>query len=307
MKASVAAAAWSCAVAVGLLSIFSRGAEAAGASVSECAGPVVNVTAATLAAALGGTGCKTVVLASGTYGKLNISNRSSGVLTVRCAVAGTCSVATESVISKVNGLIVDGIQITGGAMGLRITGGSKNVLVQNSTFVEQTAAGVTVGIGTQNDNVQIYNNEFRNSKMGCQQNNKSNCSGRLPDGTPVAEMDYGVRVYDTKYVEIKDNRFGTVFNHAISLKYSVVSALIQGNSFNSCGRTCVELGQESPASGEATVTGNTFQGSRLLDVYFKNIKKAVVTGNTFIGGKTIFKTGSGPSGRSLVTAPNTIR
>ena len=60
-------------------------------------------------------------------------------------------------------------------------------------------------------------------------------------------MDYGIRVYDTKTVEIKRNRFGTLFNHAISLKYAVASALIADNAFNACGRTCVELGQDSPS------------------------------------------------------------
>ena len=35
------------------------------------------------------------------------------------------------------------------------------------------------------------------------------------------------------------------------------------NTFNSCGRTCIELGQDSPACGEALVDSNTFKGSRL--------------------------------------------
>ena len=306
MRGSFATAALSCAIFAGLASILSCKAEAAGGAVTEC-GSVVSVGPSTLAGATGGSGCKTLLLAAGTYKKLSISNRTNGVLTLRCATVGKCIVGTESVIANVNGLIIDGIQIKGGNMGLRIRGGSKNVLVRRSTFIEQTAAGITVGIGTVNDNIQIRDNEFRNAKLGCDPNNKSNCSGRLSDGSPVAEMDYGIRVYDTKNVEITGNRFGAMFNHAISLKYAVSRALISGNSFNSCGRTCIELGQDSPSCSEATVTGNTFQGARLLDVYFKNIKKAVVTGNTFIAGKTIFKTGSGPSGRSLVTAPNTIR
>ncbi|MFL5279609.1 MAG: hypothetical protein ACJ8AW_01065, partial [Rhodopila sp.] len=269
MRASVATAVLSCAIYAGLSSILSCKAEAADGSINEC-GPVVNVGPSTLTAATGGSGCKTLVLASGTYAKLSISNRTSGVLTLRCAVQGKCVVGTGSVISNVNGLIIDGIQISGGSMGLRIKGGSRNVLVRNSTFVEQTAAGVTVGIGTQNDNIQIQNNEFRNAKLGCQYTNTGNCSGRMPDGSPIAEMDYAVRVYDTDTVEITGNRFGTTFNHAISLKYSVVSALIADNTFASCGRTCVELGQDSPSSDTAVVSGNTFQGARYVDVYVKN-------------------------------------
>ena len=67
-----------------------------------------------------------------------------------------------------------------------------------------------------NDNIQIRDNEFRNAKRGCDPNNSSNCSGYLSDGSPVAEMDYGIRVYDTKTVEISGNRFGTLFDDAIS-------------------------------------------------------------------------------------------
>jgi hypothetical protein len=306
MKTSVATAFTSCAIYAGFSWILSCQAEAASDPVGEC-GPVVNVSPSTLASATGGSGCKTLVLASGNYAKLTISNRTSGVLTLRCAVQGKCVVGTGNVISNVNGLIIDGIQISGGTMGLRIRGGSRNVLVRRSTFIEQTSAGITVGIGTQNDNIQIHDNEFRNAKRGCDPNDASNCSGYLSDGSPVAGMDYGIRVYDTKTVEIKRNRFATLFNHAISLKYTVASALIADNAFNACGRTCVELGQDSPSCGEATVTGNTFQGTRLVDVYFKNIRKAVVTGNTFIAAKVIFKIGSGPSGRVIISAPNTIR
>src|SRR3954452_829625 len=210
MRASVATAVLSCAIYAGLSSILSCKAEAADGLINEC-GPVVNVGPSTLTAATGGSGCKTLVLASGTYAKLSISNRTSGVLTLRCAVQGKCVVGTGSVISNVNGLIIDGIQISGGSMGLRIKGGSRNVLVRRSTFIEQTSADITVGIGTQNDNIQIHDNEFRNAKRGCDPNNTSNCSGRLSDGSPVAEMDYAIRVYDTKTISITGNRRAVQF------------------------------------------------------------------------------------------------
>ena len=59
---------------------------------------------------------------------------------------------------------------------------------------------MTVIPGATSDNIQIYNNEFRNSKRGCQYTNTSNCSGYLSDGTPVAYMDYGLRVHDYELI-----------------------------------------------------------------------------------------------------------
>src|SRR3954454_1730170 len=95
MKVSVATAFISCAIYAGLSWIFGCQAEAAGDPVGEC-GPVANVNPSTLASATGGSECKTLVLASGTYAKLSISNRTSGALTLRCAVQGKCVVGTGS-------------------------------------------------------------------------------------------------------------------------------------------------------------------------------------------------------------------
>ena len=150
-------------------------------------------------------------------------------------------VPADGRITGVDGVIIDGIQVTGGNNGLYIRG--RNMLIQNSTFIEQTSGGVTAIPGTQSDNIQIHNNEFRNAKRGCDYRNPSQCSGYLSDGSPVAEMDYGIRVHDTNYVEIKGNRFGTMFNHAISIKYAVASSLIEGNTFTGCGRVCIDFGE----------------------------------------------------------------
>ena len=277
---------------------------AAGTPITECASPVQNVTPSTLASSVGGSGCKTLVLGSGTYSRLNISNRSTGVLTLRCATVGQCAVGNGSVVSNVNGVIIDGITITGGTNGLTIKA-SKNVLVRNSTFVEQTSAGLTANPGSQSDNIQIYDNEFRAATLGCQYG--GGYCYHFPNGEPIAEMDYGVRIYDTRMVEIKGNRFGVMFNHAISLKYSVVSANIENNMFNSCGRTCNELGQNTPVSGEVLVTGNTFSGQRTYDNAVGNIKKAMIINNTFITAKAAVRLLSGPSGRVVISSPNTFK
>ena len=274
----------------------------AAAAITSC-GAEQGVSPATLNAALKGNGCKTLVMAAGKYPSFNISSHSGGVLTMRCIGPGACEFKPNNRATGVDGLIIDGMKVTGGSNGLYIRG--KNIRVQNSTYIEQTSSGVTVIPGTQSDNIQIYNNEFQNSKLGCDYTNPSNCSGYLSDGTPVSEMDYGLRVHDTKYIEIKGNKFGTVFNHAISIKYSVVTSLIENNNFVGCGRACIDFGQESPASTEGTITGNSFGAYRKAGVNVRWMKRSVVTGNTFFKSKGMdVKVISVPLSRVVVQSPN---
>ena len=249
-------------------------------AIGECGTPE-QVSPVNLAASLVGTGCRTLVLAPGSYPALDVKNRSGGVLTIRCSTPGACTFATRSVVDGVDGLIIDGVRISGGSNALTIRGGSRNVLVRRSRFVETTNSGVLVALGTVNRNIQIHDNDFQNASLGCSYLSPSQC-GHLADGSPIAEMDYGLRVYSTETVWARGNRFGTIFNHAISLKSSVAYAWIEGNTFTDCGRTCIELGQESTPSGEAVVTGNTFDAVELLGVKVGYIRKATVTGNTFV-------------------------
>jgi hypothetical protein len=138
-------------------------------------------------------------------------------------------------------------------------------------------------------------------------NNQDNCSC-LSNGSPTAQMDYAVRVYSTSSVNIAGNQFGTVFNHAISLKTAVNYASITGNTFNACGRTCIELGQETPASGEALVDSNIFKGARLIDVNVNNIGKATITNNVFFTPITKIRIQpKSPETRIIVTTPNTFQ
>ena len=287
--------------AAGLM-LHTAPAHAAAAAITSC-GTEQSVTPSTLNAALKGNGCKTLVMAAGKYPSFNISSHSGGVLTMRCVSAGGCEFSPNNRATGVDGLIIDGMKVTGGSNGLYIRG--KNIRVQNSTYIEQTSSGVTVIPGTQSNNIQIYNNEFQNSKLGCDYTNPSNCSGYLSDGTPVSEMDYGLRVHDTKYIEIKGNKFGTVFNHAISIKYSVVTSLIENNNFVGCGRACIDFGQESPASTEGTITGNSFGAYRKAGVNVRWMKRSVVTGNTFFKSKGMdVKVISVPLSRVVVQSPN---
>jgi len=208
-------------------------------------------------------------MAAGNYPKIYITSHSGGVLTLRCVSARACRFQPNGRATGVDGLIIDGIQVSGGDNGLYIRG--RNILVQNSTFIEQSSSGVIAGYGSQSDNIQIHNNDFRNTIAG-----SSNS-----DGTPTARMDYGVRVYDTRTVDIRGNHFYKLFNHAISIKESVVTSVIAGNNFEGCGRNCIDLGQQTPASGDATVSGNTFGAYRTYGVAIRYMRKSVITGNSF--------------------------
>ena len=280
-------------------------ARAAAAAITSC-GATQNVGPTSLNTVLkNNNGCRILLMAGGSYPSFNITKHSGGVLTMRCVGPGACTFKPNNRATGVDGLIIDGMDVTGGSNGLYVRG--KNVRVQNSTFTEQTSSGLTVIPGTQSDNIQIHNNTFHNDKLGCDYTNPSNCSGYLSDGTPVSEMDYGIRIHDTNYVEIVGNTFTSVFNHAISIKYSVVSSLIQGNNFQSCGRGCIDFGQESPASTEGTITGNTFGSYRKTGVNVRWMKRSVITGNTFArsSGGTV-KVISVPMSRVIVQSPNTL-
>ena len=291
----------SAAVALSLLVLSactaaSHGASGTGAGIHEiraCGAPR-EVTPATLASALGDDGCVSLVLAPGDYGPIEVRGRSGGVLALRCAEPGACAIGSGSSISDSDGVIIDGARFQGGNIALSIAG-SSNVLVRRSSFIEQTATGVLVMPRPVSDNIQITENEFRNGSRGCQRNNRDNCSGALKDGTPVANMDYGVRVYAASTIEISKNSFSSLFNHAISLKHSTGLATIVENRFDGCGRICIQLGQEpnTVPSGDrsvvsAVVARNTLQGDALQGVLVQNIEKAEITDNVIrISGRAI--------------------
>src|SRR3954447_13820261 len=54
----------------------------------------------------------------------------------------------------------------------------------------------------------------------------------------------GIRIHNAKNIDIAGNHLDGLFNHVISLKERVASALIVDNTFDACGRTCIEAGQE---------------------------------------------------------------
>ena len=86
--------------------------------IRECGAPQ-DVTPATFASALEDGGCSTLVLAPGAYGPLVVSDRSGGVLTIRCKQPGTCE-ASDSRLSRVDGVIIDGLRFEEGGENLNI-------------------------------------------------------------------------------------------------------------------------------------------------------------------------------------------
>lgn len=222
------------------------------------------------------------VLQPGSYGALHINGQSG--TTIRCAEAGACRVGSGSTIDNSSGVTLDGLRFEGGGVGLTIEG-SRNITVQRSQFIEQSSSGVLIAPGRSSSNVVISGNEFRNDRAGCAYTDPGNCTGHLADGSPVAWMDYGLRVYSADGLVVQGNRFGSLFNHAISLKYGVDGARISENQFDSCGRTCIELGQEGGDPGPAVtgtiVSGNAFTGLAMIAIHYGNERGSDAAGNSF--------------------------
>lgn len=229
-------------------------------------------------------GGKTLVMAPGRYPAINLSGKSYGGATLKCATPGACQ-TSKAILSKVSGLTIDGIKVVGGGIGIEIAK-SNDVTIRCSTLVEQTSSGIVLMPGGGNTQIKIDNNVFHNDKKGCNINNKSSCQTEV-GGFPVANMDYGVRVYDAASVFIRNNIFGSLSNHWISLKWGTGYALIDKNRFNACGRICIQLGQEPNTAQrgyrsvkQAVVTNNTLTGYAARGIYIQNIEKATITNNT---------------------------
>lgn len=260
------------------------------------------------------SGGRTLILAPGQYPVLTASGRSFGGATIRCAKAGACQFGTGSRLDRSSGLTIDGITIKGGGAALFLAD-STNITVRCSTFSSQTNSGVTVYGGGQ---VQIDKNVFHNTIV----------PRYLPDGSPEGGMDYGIRLYEASSVYIRSNYFTSMFNHALSFKHTVKYGLVEGNTFDGCGRTCINLGQEpndikysSRPVGQVVLNRNIFKGKAGLGVAVRNIMKATITNNDFSkficsrklsiggytrpvkGGRPLLGDGT-PAGRQVVQSGN---
>lgn len=248
-------------------------------------------------ASLGGG--KTIVLAPGSYPSLGLlSGKDYGGSTIQCAQAGQCRFP-NSTIHNVSGLTIDGIYVGGGNIGLYLKG-THDMTIRCSVMKEMEGTGIlVVGDG---GNLKLHNNTLYNSKLGCNTLNKSECGYRA-DGSVLPYMDYGIRIHNANTVEILGNRFTGdggkgLFNHSISLKEKVAKTFIVGNTFDACGRNCIEPGQQESnthdgdiSSGTVTITGNTFNNTlRTTTILLvKNIHKVIFQDNTFnsAGGRRI--------------------
>jgi type IV secretory pathway ATPase VirB11/archaellum biosynthesis ATPase len=229
---------------------------------------------------------ETITLQPGHYDALHINGQSN--VTYRCAIAGACSMGSGTKIEHSSGVTLDGFRFDGGMIGVNIAG-SDNVTVTHSTFVSQGSAGVSVNPGMVSHNVHIVDNSFQNNRTGCNYLNPSNCSGHLGDGSPVAFMDYGVRVYDADGVVISGNQFGSLFNHAISFKWGVDNSQILDNTFNGCGRVCIQLAQDGNM-GSVFIDGNTMTGHAMHAI------STIHNADVHLGSNTIDINGNGGDG-----------
>lgn len=133
------------------------------------------------------------MLAPGTYPALNLSGKVFGGATIQCAKPGACILKNSDLV-RVRDLTVDGVLVRSGNVGINIDE-SQNITIRCSTFVEQTNSGILVNPGRSNERIVLDKNVFHNSRTGCNYVT-GDCSGHLSDGSPVANMDYGIRAYD---------------------------------------------------------------------------------------------------------------
>lgn len=72
-----------------------------------------------------------------------------------------------------------------------------------------------------------------------------------------------------------------------------------------CGSTCIDFGQELPASTEGAITDNSFGAYRKAGVNARWMKRSVITGNTFFKSKGMdAKVISVPLSGVVVQSPN---
>lgn len=111
-------------------------------------------------------------------------------------------------------------------------------------------------------------------------------------------QDYGLAAFQYNGLYVRGNVFDGVFNHAVSLKWGVNNALIDGNVFRGCGQVCVEIGQTQDFTGSENNTGmNAVVSNNIIigaykthpqarynkGVLLRNQQNITVTGNTFQG------------------------
>lgn len=233
------------------------------------------------------SGGRTLVLSPGNYPSLSLNGKNFGGATIQCAEPGACRFPNGK-LYNVSNLTVDGIFIAGGNIALDLKGTS-NMTVRCSTFHEMEGTGVLVVRNT--GSLKLQNNTVINHKLGCSSLNKSEC-GHKSDGSVLPLTDYGFRLHIVQDAQIIGNRFDGMFNHAISLKERIPTAVINKNTFNNCGRTCLELGQEPSTTaagdiscGQAVVTENVFNNVRrpeeLTVLLVKNIHRVTYSNNIF--------------------------
>src|SRR4051794_2634403 len=83
----------------------------AASPISSC-GSTQIVAPSSFAAAAKVGGCKILVMKAGTYSSMYITSHSGGVLTLRCESKGACRFQPNGRATGVDGLIIDGIQVT---------------------------------------------------------------------------------------------------------------------------------------------------------------------------------------------------
>lgn len=204
-------------------------------------------------------------------------------------------------------VLISGFTVVGFAVGISLAN-SSDVVVRDNTLRSNTSAG-------------IQNWEVRRVAIV---GNRLLDPGPPYPQHPDATQDYGVNVYYSSSVSIRDNYFFGKHNQALSFKRHVVASSATGNDFEGCMYTCLYVGQnDDDQEGDMTSrqiivrhnrfkpgrdprTGDRYRASIPLRV--RNVRNAVVEDN-IIHPASLDRVDveASPQGAGLPAGENTVR
>ena len=182
---------------------------------------------------------------------------------------------TGLVVSDVSHVVVRGLTVVNFEVGIAVDDASAVVVTKN------TASG--------NDDTGIQTTGSRHVLV---------VGNRLVDrglSPGVADQDYGVNFYFSRYVVARHNYFFGRHNQALSFKRRVYHGSAIRNTFEGCLLTCLYIGQNDDdsegdmTSSHITVQGNRFRAIRKGGTYYllrtpitvRNVRYALVRYNIF--------------------------
>ena len=149
-------------------------------------------------------------------------------------------------IKNVTNIIIDGIHFRNFDVGIKISGRSfglsKNITVKNSTFLNNSAAGIQ---NWKSDNLHVFNCRFLSLIP---------VGGWADQNNPNAIQDYGVSIYHSIGAIIEQSYFYGAHNQALSFKYGCHDGIARKNIFAGNLYTAIYFGQGEKSDKRPTST-----------------------------------------------------